>query len=287
VERQGLLVKFGRLDGAGGALEAEADEGLWGDRPGAEGAVAAEHVVVVVGQRRLAAPVAVEGQRQAGAEHGAEALGMTGALLAQVGRLVRIDPEQAKDRAPRDQRPAEAAEVPGGEIRIAAAGHGLYMGRMTFLRTATFAFAFSLVAGAAAAPALATSCDTHTINARSVDETAQAIWEESDILGFGFVRELPGAPALQQQEVEIFAALKGEAEVVRLAPERVNRVGRVDGMIRWFHAKPEEVRLFALVRTPQGAATHVCEMANIESKPASELYPALVRLALARGSAGR
>jgi hypothetical protein len=158
---------------------------------------------------------------------------------------------------------------------------------MTFLRTAAFGLAFSLLAAAPVATAMATSCDTHAINARSVDETAQAIWDSSDILGFGFVRELPGAPAVQQQEIEIFAALKGEASVVRLAPERVNRVGRVDGMIRWFHAKPEEVRLFALVRTPQGAATHICEMANIQSKPASELYPALVRLARARREAGR
>lgn len=157
------------------------------------------------------------------------------------------------------------------------------MARLTFLHPATFGFALSLLAAAPSAPALATSCDTHTINARSVDETARAIWDTSDILGFGFVRELPGAPVVQQQEVEIFAPLKGEASVVRLAPERVNKVGRVDGMIRWFDSKPEEVRLFALVHTPQGAATHICEMMSIQSKPASELYPALVRLARSRG----
>jgi hypothetical protein len=153
---------------------------------------------------------------------------------------------------------------------------------MTFLRTAAFGLVLSLVAGAPIAPAMATSCDTATIKARSVDETAQAIWDSSDILGFGFVRELPGAPAVQQQEVEIFAPLKGEASVVRLAPLWVNGVGREDGMIRWFDVKPEEVRLFALVRTRQGAATHICEMMSIQSKPASELYPALVRLARAR-----
>lgn len=161
------------------------------------------------------------------------------------------------------------------------------MGRMTSLRTAAFGLAFGLAAGTPAAPALATSCDTHAIEARSVEETAQAIWDSAGILGFGFVRELPGGPAVQQQEVEIFAALKGEASVVRLAPFRVNRVGRVDGMIRWFYSKPEEVRLFALVHTPEGAATHICEMANIVSKPAAELYPALVRLARARREALR
>lgn len=160
------------------------------------------------------------------------------------------------------------------------------MGRMTFRRAMAFGLASGLLAGAPVAPAMATSCDTTTINARSVDETAQAIWEASDVIGFGFVRQLPGAPALQQQEVEIFAALKGEAGAVRLAPEWVNRVGRVDGMIRWFHSKPEEVSLFALVHTPQGAATHLCTMANIQSKPASELYPALARFARSKENRG-
>ncbi len=47
MERQGLLVIFGRLDGAGGALDPEPDEGGGGDRPGADRAIPAEHVVVV------------------------------------------------------------------------------------------------------------------------------------------------------------------------------------------------------------------------------------------------
>ena len=38
MERQGLLVELGRLDGAGGALDAQADERGGGDRPGADGA---------------------------------------------------------------------------------------------------------------------------------------------------------------------------------------------------------------------------------------------------------
>lgn len=157
------------------------------------------------------------------------------------------------------------------------------MARLSVLHPATFALALSLLAGAPVAPAVATSCDMHTINARSVEETARAIWERSDVLGFGLVRQGPGAPVIQQQEVELFAPLKGEASVVRLAPERVNKVGRVDWMIRWFDAKPEEVRLFALVHTPDGAAMDVCTMMTIRSKPASELYPALVRMARARG----
>jgi hypothetical protein len=158
------------------------------------------------------------------------------------------------------------------------------MARLTFLDPVTFGLALSLVTGAPAAPALGTSCDTRSIEARSVDETAQVIWDSSDLLGFGFVRELPGAPAIQQQEVEIFAALKGEASVVRLAPLRVNGVGRQDGMIRWFYSKPEEVRLLALVRTPEGAVTPTCLAANIVSKPAPELYPALMRVARSRRS---
>jgi hypothetical protein len=156
------------------------------------------------------------------------------------------------------------------------------MARLTLLHPATFGLALGLFAGAPAAPALATSCDMHTINARSVDETARAIWEQSDILGFGLVRQGPGAPVIQQQEVELFAPLKGEASVVRLAPEWVNKVGRMDDKIRWFDAKPEEVRLYALVHTPQGPAMDVCTMMTIRSKPASELYPALVRMARAR-----
>ena len=155
------------------------------------------------------------------------------------------------------------------------------MARLSFLAPATFGFALCL-AGAPAAPAFATSCDTHTIKARSVDETAQVIWNSNDVIGFGFVREPPGAPAIQQQEVDIFAPLKGKAGVVRLAPLWVNGVGREDGMIRWFNSEPEEVRLLALVHTPQGAAMHTCQMASIQSKPASELYPALVRVARER-----
>jgi len=153
------------------------------------------------------------------------------------------------------------------------------MARLTFPRIAKLGLAFSLVAGAPVAPAMATSCDIREFEAGTVDETARAIWDSSDILGFGFVRERPGAPAIQQQEVDIFVALKGEASVVPLAPLWVNGVGREDGMIRWFYVKPEQVRLLALVRTPQGAATPTCLAAIIQSKPASELYPALVRLA--------
>jgi hypothetical protein len=155
------------------------------------------------------------------------------------------------------------------------------MARLRLLHPSGLAFA--LFAAASGVPAWAASCDMRTINARSADETARAIWEQSDDLGLGFVRQGPGAPAIQQQEVEIFAPLKGEASVVRLAPEWVNKVGRVDGMIRWFDAKPDEVRLFALVHTPQGAAMHVCTMMTIRSKPASQLYPALVRVARVRG----
>jgi len=44
VQSQGLLIEFRRLDGAGGALDAEADEGGGGDRPGADGAILAEYV---------------------------------------------------------------------------------------------------------------------------------------------------------------------------------------------------------------------------------------------------
>lgn len=161
------------------------------------------------------------------------------------------------------------------------------MARLTIAHAATFGLTLSLLAGAPVAPAMATSCDTRAIEARSVDETARVIWDSSDVIGFGFVRQLPGAPALQQQEVDIFAALKGEAGVVRLAPLWVNGVGREDGLIRWFDSKPEEVRLLALIHTPQGAATHICQIANIQSKPASELYPALLRVARARRSSLR
>lgn len=108
------------------------------------------------------------------------------------------------------------------------------------------------------------------------------IWDSSEVVGFGFVRQLPGAPAIQQQEAEIFAALKGDESVVRMAPLRVNGVGRQDGMIRWFYSRPDEVRLIALVHTPEGAVTPTCLAASIASKPASDLYPALVRIARSR-----
>lgn len=136
----------------------------------------------------------------------------------------------------------------------------------------------SAAVGAITAPAAATSCETGKIQARSIDETAKVIFESSDYLGFAFVRQLPGAPALQQQEVDIFAPLKGEPAIVRLSPRLLNGVGREDGMMRWLDAKPGDISLVALVRTQGGAAMPVCLAEAINAKPAPELYRALVRL---------
>jgi hypothetical protein len=134
VERQRLLVIGGRLDRAGGALDAEADEIRGGYVLAAHGAGPPLDIGIVAGQRRLAGPVAVEGQRDLGAQHGAEAIVVAGAFLQHIRRRIRIDPDQAQYPAPGNQLAAEAAEVAGGEVRIASPWHrvghswGIYRG---------------------------------------------------------------------------------------------------------------------------------------------------------------
>jgi hypothetical protein len=123
----------------------------------------------------------------------------------------------------------------------------------------------------------AASCDRTTIRARTVEDTAKAILEESNYVGLGVVRNAVTAAHIEQQEVEILMPIKGPASVVKLSPYRVNRVRKVDGLIRWFHSKPDEVRLFALSTSDDGVATHVCLAATLASKPTADLVRALVR----------
>jgi hypothetical protein len=61
MEREGLFVELRRLDGPGGALDAEADEGRGGDGPGAHGAGLAVDISAVFEHRRAAVPMAMEG----------------------------------------------------------------------------------------------------------------------------------------------------------------------------------------------------------------------------------
>ena len=126
--------------------------------------------------------------------------------------------------------------------------------------------------------AFATSCDTSTIDGRSVDQTAKTIFETSDIVGYAFVRQVDGAPRIQQQELQFVALFKGNASVVRLEPRVIDRVRRVDPAIRWFDWKPDELHLIALVRTTEGAVSPVCLYANIKSKPLPDLHRALTQL---------
>ena len=67
--------------------------------------------------------MAMEGERDFGEQDVEQALGMAGAFLKHEGRRARIDADQAQDRGPCHELPAEAAEMAGGEIGIAAAGH--------------------------------------------------------------------------------------------------------------------------------------------------------------------
>ena len=124
MEGEGLLVELGALDRAGGFLDAEADEVGGGDGLGAYGAGLSVDIGVVIGERVLSVPVAVEGERHVGAQDARQAFGVAGAFVELVGLRVRIDADQPQDRAPWHQLPAEAAEMAGEEIRIAAAGHG-------------------------------------------------------------------------------------------------------------------------------------------------------------------
>ena len=60
MEGEGLFVELGRLDGAGGALDAEAHQLGRRDVAGADGAGLAVHIGAVIEERALAVPVAVK-----------------------------------------------------------------------------------------------------------------------------------------------------------------------------------------------------------------------------------
>jgi len=128
VERQGLLVEFGRFDGCGRPLDPQSNEVRGRDRAAAHRAGLAVDVATVIEKGRLAVPMAMEGERDAGAQVPPEAIGVAGALAEHEARGVGIDADQAQDRAPGDELPAEAAEMAGLEVRIATAGHGLIRG---------------------------------------------------------------------------------------------------------------------------------------------------------------
>lgn len=123
MERQGLLVELRRLHGSGGLLHAEADEVGGRDGLGAHGTGAAVDVLAIVEQRCLAAPVAMEVEGHLGPQDTAQAVGVAGAFLERVGRRVRVDADQPQDLTPRHRTTAEAAEVAGEEVGVAAAGH--------------------------------------------------------------------------------------------------------------------------------------------------------------------
>jgi len=145
----------------------------------------------------------------------------------------------------------------------------------------------SIVGGAAlfwSGAAAATSCDMTAIHARSVQETATSLFEHSDYIGFGFVEDISDQPRIKQQRVHFVVALKGGTMAVPLAPKSVNRVSRVDGYQRWLYYPPSEMRMFALVRTDDGGAMHVCTGATIAAKPPLALYRALLAEAVRRGS---
>jgi hypothetical protein len=152
-------------------------------------------------------------------------------------------------------------------------------------KSRAWAAMLAVTLGLGARAASATSCDMATINARSVEETAEELFRYSDYLGFAFVRQVEGAPAVLQQEVDMFHPLKGDVAVIRMAPERVNGVSRGDGLQRWFYWKPDDIHLVALVRTPEGAAVPVCLAASIAAKPKPALYRALIRIAQDRSRA--
>ena len=63
MERQSLLVELGRLDRPGRLLDPQPHQHLGRDRPPAHPARLAGDVGLVVRQRPLAGPMAVEGQR--------------------------------------------------------------------------------------------------------------------------------------------------------------------------------------------------------------------------------
>lgn len=140
----------------------------------------------------------------------------------------------------------------------------------------TAATLFSALLIAQSCPAAATSCDRTAIAAMLNEEAAETILDSSVRVGFGFVRESESGPDIRQQEVDIVLPLKGRAGIVLLEPESINRTSKEDGFFRWLPYGPNEFRLFALASTTDGAAVPKCLAAIITSKPAPDLYKAIV-----------
>jgi len=123
MHRQALLVELGALDRAGGLLDAEADEARGGDVLPAHHARLAVDIFVVVEVGGAAAPVAGEGELDPGAQQLRQARGVGGGFVEDVGGRVGVGADDAQDAAPGDELAAEAAQMAGGEVRVAALAH--------------------------------------------------------------------------------------------------------------------------------------------------------------------
>lgn len=152
------------------------------------------------------------------------------------------------------------------------------------VRLGTIRACLLLALGAApAAPSLATSCDMQAINERPVDEAAQVIMQYSDIVGLAWVRQVPTEPGTLQQELVFERVFKGgDITTVKLAPDVVKGVGKIDPYVRFFHWKPGEVRLVALISSEEGAMSESCTGATIAAKKPDELVAELSKLSDAR-----
>ena len=122
---QALLVEFGRLDGSGGPLNAEADEGGGRDLPCAHRTGTSVDVGTVIRKRRLAVPVAMQGEVHFRVQLLEQAIGVAGAFLLHEKRLTRVNAKETQDRAPRHRLAAEAAKMAGLEVPIASSCHPL------------------------------------------------------------------------------------------------------------------------------------------------------------------
>lgn len=109
-------------------------------------------------------------------------------------------------------------------------------------------------------PAQASSCDRAAIDRLSVDQAAQEIWNEADVIGFGGVSTV-NTPEREQQFVDMVLTLKGPAESrIAYVPLRIGRVGWEGPGTHRIGGQENGPRFIAFARQRDGYIEPLCHV---------------------------
>jgi hypothetical protein len=130
------------------------------------------------------------------------------------------------------------------------------------------ALAVALVAFAAES-AQATSCAERRIAAMSIQEAAESIWDNSDVIGFGVIESV-NTLEREQQFIEMLVTLKGPSnQRLDYVPLRVGRIAmNAPGYYRQDPGR-DGVAFLTLVRVEEGYLVPACqELLLAKDRPA-------------------